>query len=593
MNIEKEDIWIHFCNSSWDAAGRPSGLNPHTVLKNPIEYDRYYYDYFESRYIDMWLAIYSRINPVNGFLLKNESAAFRGWWHRNFCWETIWKQTLPLLVYGTALGVRNAVLVELASLYSLGQAIPSVVIDRVLDDDTKDETFNSDPAFCVLSYTKALSRLRAMKLPSGAIIEDTFVNLTSEMYDKMLVEHARRFEPIPTFVSDAIRNYLLPSSRLSSSVFFGILPVWAHSLANKIPSEHMMASTMALRMVRQLNDEILDVYDDISRGLLTLPWLYALEEKPELREVINALWKDRTNPKVFSTCQQILRESSGQKRASSVSLEMLSQSMNTTIEYFPVYTVFEITMLHNIRWALLNWLEKTNYERGSSTIHAPCLPQDKILDVTNPNPIEPVPGGGVVVFDAADRVLMTLVLKRGMLRWELPAGTAKSGETLEETAQREALEETGKKIEIGKVVAMCWHYSRRLNKGWMGVIFQGELINENLADDFLIVNPQAFAHSKFNIYNNPDLYHSIDFANYNFEELLRLCKFNSRPTAHESVIAAGFIDWKRIPDGRIHPLHRKLLQTHRNDDQYMKLLFSDADEDIESYDEESRLYYKN
>jgi hypothetical protein len=315
MNIENADKWIHYCNNSWDASGRPYGLDIHTILNNPSEYDDQYFDYFERRYIDMWLEIYSQVNPIDGALLKKEEITFKEWWSRNFNWETIWKQTLPLLVYGTAVGVKNIVLVELASIYCLGQAIPSVVIDRVLDEDVKDKAFGSDSAFCILSYTKALKRLRAMKLPSGVAIEDTFVHLTSEMYDRMLTEHILRFEPIPTFVSDAIRDYLLPSSRLLSSVFFGILPVWAYRLANKVPSEEMVASTSALRMVRQLNDEIADVYDDIKHGMLTLPWLYALEEKPELREAINKLWKDRTNPKLLSNCQKIFKESSGLKRA--------------------------------------------------------------------------------------------------------------------------------------------------------------------------------------------------------------------------------------------------------------------------------------
>jgi NUDIX domain len=268
--------------------------------------------------------------------------------------------------------------------------------------------------------------------------------------------------------------------------------------------------------------------------------------------------------------------------------------MNTTIEIFPADRAFEITMLHNVRWASINWWEKSNYNRDPNATHIPCLPQDKILDVTNPDPIIPVSGGGVIAFDTSDKVLMALVLKRGMLRWELPAGVAKDGESLEETARREALEETGKYIEIDDVAAMCWHYSRKLNKGWMGLIFQGKsLADENLANEFLAINPRTFSPGKFNIYNNPELYHSIDFANYNFDDLLCFCQTNLQSTAHESVVAAGFIDWKRIPVGRIHPLHLQLLQAYKNGDQSIEFLSSDADRDIECYDEQTRLYYKN
>ena len=591
MNNEKIDFWIKYAESAWDAAGRPRGLEPRSMLSNPIEYDQHYYKYFERRYIDMWLAIYSRINPVNGYWFKRESAAFRTLWQNNFSWETIWKQTLPLIVYGTTLGANNEILIELASLYCLGQAIPSMVIDRTLDDNTAKPS-NCDAAFCVLAYTKALNTLRRMKLPCNNAIEDTFISLTSEMYDRMLTEHSRRFEPLPKFVSDAIRDHLSPSSRLMSSIFFGVLPIWAHTLANKVPSERIIESTVALRTVRQLNDEILDIYDDICNGLLTLPWLYALEEKPELRKQIEKLWQDTTNSNALSECQQMLKKSSAQKRAASKSLEILSQSMSATTEYFSVNTAFDITLLHNIRWALLNWLEQVDYKREPKIIRKPCLPQDTILD--SPKPIEPISGGGVLVVNTTHKVLMTLVLKRGMLRWELPAGVTKNGESLEETAKREALEETGKQIEIGKAIAMCWHYSYELNKGWMGVIFQGKPIDDASDDSLMVISPQAFAHSKFNMHFTPELYRSINITNCDFEELNRLCETQHvYSTAYESVVASGFVDWVKIPTGRMHPLHRKLLEAYRDKGQCMELLVSNADHDSRNYNPDSKLYYGN
>jgi 8-oxo-dGTP pyrophosphatase MutT (NUDIX family) len=412
------------------------------------------------------------------------------------------------------------------------------------------------------------------------------------MYDKMLVENSRRYAPIPNFIVDAVRDYLLPNSRLLSSIFFGVLPVWAHALANKIPSDQMMGAMAAMRKVRQLNDEILDVNDDICYGLLTLPWLYAIEEKPILRRKIEKLWKEKdiTNSKTFIECQQILYKSSSRKRTAVESLKFLSQSMRITIESFPINRAFEITLLHNIRWALLNWLEQVNYNRDVGTIREPCLPQDTILDTANP--IEPIPGGGVIVVNDTNQVLMTLVLKRGMLRWELPTGVAKDGESMEETAKREALEETGKQITIGDAVAMCWHHSRKLNKGWLGVIFRGELINADSNFDFKVITPQAFAHGKFNIRVTPELYSSIKPMECDFEELLRLCN-SMFSTAHESVVASGFVDWKKIPIGRMHPLHRKLLEAYEAENHCMELLVSDADKDFESYDVKSKLYYNS
>ncbi|MEZ4524980.1 MAG: NUDIX hydrolase [Desulfobacterales bacterium] len=107
-----------------------------------------------------------------------------------------------------------------------------------------------------------------------------------------------------------------------------------------------------------------------------------------------------------------------------------------------------------------------DYIKGDNTIREPSLPIDTILDAANP--IEPVPGGGVIVFmDDANQVLMTLVLKRGMLRWELPAGVAKDGEPMEEAAKRSNRRDR-KQIEIGKAVAMCWQLSiNSIRDGWV------------------------------------------------------------------------------------------------------------------------------
>jgi 8-oxo-dGTP pyrophosphatase MutT (NUDIX family) len=345
-------------------------------------------------------------------------------------------------------------------------------------------------------------------------------------------------------------------------------------------------------MVRQLNDEILDVEDDINNGIITLPWLYALEEKPGLRKLIEILWEKR-DKKSLDACLKILKHSSGRKRAMEQSLELLSRSMNITMECFRVEEAFEVTLLHNVRLALLNWLEKVKYERNPEDIYKLLTPQEIILDANQP--IKPFPGSGVIVFNSSNRLLMTLFLKRGMLRWELPAGVSKNDESLEETAKRETLEETGKKIEVGDVIASCWHYSRILNKGWMGLFFKGNVINENEDDHdkILIATQEAFAHNKFNIHQNPELYRSVNFIDCDFEELRKLCEGGSYSTVHESEVASGFVDWKKIPDGRIHPLHKKLLEALDISNPGMQFLSADADEDINYYDKNSRLYFQN
>lgn len=57
------------------------------------------------------------------------------------------------------------------------------------------------------------------------------------------------------------------------------------------------------------------------------------------------------------------------------------------------------------------------------------------------------PGAGVLVV-RHDRVLMVHRARSGQTRWELPSGLAEGFESLEETARRETLEETGLAVAV-------------------------------------------------------------------------------------------------------------------------------------------------
>jgi ADP-ribose pyrophosphatase YjhB (NUDIX family) len=45
----------------------------------------------------------------------------------------------------------------------------------------------------------------------------------------------------------------------------------------------------------------------------------------------------------------------------------------------------------------------------------------------------------------------------GVTCWELPGGHADPGETLEQTAARETFEETGVRVDVGRLLASCVH----------------------------------------------------------------------------------------------------------------------------------------
>ncbi len=60
-------------------------------------------------------------------------------------------------------------------------------------------------------------------------------------------------------------------------------------------------------------------------------------------------------------------------------------------------------------------------------------------------------GAGVLAVREG-RILMVLHLRGGQYRWELPSGYMHPGESLEETAAREAHEETSVPVQVGRLL---------------------------------------------------------------------------------------------------------------------------------------------
>jgi 8-oxo-dGTP diphosphatase len=68
------------------------------------------------------------------------------------------------------------------------------------------------------------------------------------------------------------------------------------------------------------------------------------------------------------------------------------------------------------------------------------------------------PGISAAIITAGDRVLMVRRrVKEGELSWQFPAGGIEAGESPEEAAVRETLEETGLKVEAGRLIGQRIH----------------------------------------------------------------------------------------------------------------------------------------
>jgi 8-oxo-dGTP diphosphatase len=108
--------------------------------------------------------------------------------------------------------------------------------------------------------------------------------------------------------------------------------------------------------------------------------------------------------------------------------------------------------------------------------------------------MDAVLGAGAVIIDAQGRVL--LVLRRHdpqKARWSIPGGSAEPGETLQQTAAREVLEETGLHVRVGEEL---WTLHLPIGDGrvyevhdFAATVIRGDLASGDDAADARWVDP--------------------------------------------------------------------------------------------------------
>jgi 8-oxo-dGTP pyrophosphatase MutT (NUDIX family) len=125
-----------------------------------------------------------------------------------------------------------------------------------------------------------------------------------------------------------------------------------------------------------------------------------------------------------------------------------------------------------------------------------------------------LPGAGVLVV-RDDRVLMVLHERSGRYRWELPSGLVDAGETFEQAAERETLEETGVTVSITSLLCVA-----------VMVVSSAE-------------------------YRGINLYYRAEPLSY----------VTPHPSARkERISAAAYLDLAELQPSQIHPVDRRILR---------------------------------
>ena len=138
--------------------------------------------------------------------------------------------------------------------------------------------------------------------------------------------------------------------------------------------------------------------------------------------------------------------------------------------------------------------------------------------------------GAGVILPHGNQVYMVRVRRRRMIRWELPSGIVQPGEQLEDTAFRCIFEDSGGKIliQVHQPICIYLHESMQLQRTFFGMFFLGSLNNSLGA----VSEPLSIGLT---------------------EEVIP-------SDARQQIVSNGFVEWEKISEREIHPLHRYLLQ---------------------------------
>jgi len=376
--------WFEYSTASFRAAGANAELDPANIPTTPTSYNSETYRWLSTRYRDVYLDLYQAVQ-ANGTLIREQPAHFTQEWAKHFEPITIWKQVCPLFVFGQALGGLDVRHRDLARAYALGYGVPVMAIDRMMDALPGAHSTKHTWLFVLASYALGLDQLQKVDAPAAA--ERCFLRHTQEMYHFFWGEERERYQ-LPAAVSEAtLTKYLEGDSRLLSSIFFPVTIEWAFLLAEGTLPPAFAPALVALRRMRQLNDEVVDADEDIRFGIVTFPYLHGLAspQGAELAENVLATWKlDRDEPgspkmaELTAERRRLLHKAGSFEAAAHFSMGCLRTVMQAVMSRLPAEAAFDVTLLVNQRVSHLYRLAQHGWNEVPSVYQPePFSPESK------------------------------------------------------------------------------------------------------------------------------------------------------------------------------------------------------------------------
>jgi hypothetical protein len=358
---KKTSDWIAYSYHSWRSAGEPPSLQPSRVYTDPIGYSAEVYRWQEEKYESEFEAVF-RCVRLDSELIAGLGPSFASLWSIYLDPWSVWKQLRPLFVFSSALNGVTTAHRDVAVAYVLGQGVPSMAVDRVLD--TSDQSVEMPHLqamlpFCLISYNAGITLMREAGLSSQ--VAQVFLKHTKDMYQLMWKEFDKRYRVPRDTSASILRDYIHKESRILSSVFFGIAIEWAFLMAGEALTKESKDAGRALRKVRQLNDEIIDLEHDFRNGITTFPILHCLHSEQcgdDMARLLEVAWslaqqQEQIPADLTRSFHQMIGRSYSLFATAVQSLNQLTTAMDFIMRYFDARRAFEVSLVLNQRMSTL------------------------------------------------------------------------------------------------------------------------------------------------------------------------------------------------------------------------------------------------
>ncbi|HUU40650.1 MAG TPA: hypothetical protein VMW42_06910 [Desulfatiglandales bacterium] len=256
-------------------------------------------------------------------------------------------------------------------MYSLGLGLSSMEVDHTADSSRKSlPEFYDSLLFAVVALLLGLDH--GMGKKNQEDIVQRFLSHTIKMLERQWEEMENHFQFPLNITELKLQDYLNGPSRLDVAIFFPLAIESSYINVGMNPPEEAIKLGKMLSRVRQLNDEIVDIEEDIRAGILTFPYMHGLcclEKRGQIKTFIEQLWRTKESsidPQKTSSIErgayELLLNSGSLKATAIESIRLINSCTEMVMRLFAPDRCFSLCLLITQRFAHIRRLEQNRWK---------------------------------------------------------------------------------------------------------------------------------------------------------------------------------------------------------------------------------------